>query len=267
MRHNFPFFQVDNTSSFEKYDATHMFTLLLIAIAAISIVVFKNRITHKADKIIRGTTTALAIVLEISFYVWAHVCSRKFLASLFSLDLCHITAILALFLNLSSLLGRKIETCKKIFPFLYFWSEGAIAALLFPNIRYGVGSFRFYNFFYIHAYIALTAIYGLVMDNYKINFKSYLRALGTLVGFAPFVWVVNLISGENYMFLAGAADVETPLDGLGEGAIYYLNFFLLTAFCMFLLVFPHELKNLRDKRKLAKIISIAEADWNYYCEE
>ncbi|MDR1260458.1 MAG: TIGR02206 family membrane protein [Oscillospiraceae bacterium] len=252
----FAFYTASPFPTFKRYGTTHILALLLILFAIISIIVFKKRITHKADKIIRIIATIPAIAAEISHNMWNYINKDNFVGNLFSLDLCHISTFLSLFLNLSSLFqNHKIH--KKVFPLLYFWSMGAIAAFLFPSLEYGPEKIRFYHFFYAHAYIILTAIYCLFVDNYKITFKSYLSAIGILTVIAFIVGVIDAISGQNYMFLMPAlysryTTVKTPLNSLGEGHIYYVNLFLLGTACEFIMFFPHMLKNNVKKTKIFK---------------
>jgi hypothetical integral membrane protein (TIGR02206 family) len=236
-------------STFKRYGIAHASVLGCVVVASILIAIFRKRITAKVDKTIRTIATIPAIGAEIIHHVWFYVNQPDFLGNLFSLDLCHISSIFAMFLNLSRVVSRKNKSHEKIFGLLYFWSAGPVAALLFPAVEYGPEKFRFYEFFYSHCHTMLTAIYCFFVDKHKINFKSCLRAIGTLIVIASFAILINSITGENYMFLSKPPDAKTPLASFGSGTSYYLCFFLLMVAVELLMFIPVAIKNKRGNQQ------------------
>jgi hypothetical integral membrane protein (TIGR02206 family) len=241
-------------SIFERYETAHMFVFYLLAVTVMSVIVFKDKITPKIDRIIKVSTAALAIVLELGFHVWNYINDEDFVGNLIYLDLCSITLILALVFNLS----QKKSLNRKIFPLVYFWSIGALSSIMFPALSYGPAKFRFYHFFWIHGYIVLTAVYGTIVNGHRIDIKDYGKTLKTLVVVGVIVGTVDRLFGKNYMFLAGPAELATPLDSLGDGATYYLNLLLLSAFFLFVAYLPHWFKDVADKRAVARMMFVEE---------
>ncbi|GHU86392.1 membrane protein [Clostridia bacterium] len=243
-------------SNFEKYETAHIFVFYVLAAAVMLMIIFKDKITPKMDRTIKVGATALAMASELGWHIWNYLNNDDFVGHLIYLDLCAITLILAFVFNLS----RKSSTVRKVFPLIYFWSFGALTAILFPELSYGPDKFRFYHFFWVHSYIVLTALYGAIVDKHRIDIKDYWKMLKTLISMGIVVGTVDRLFDKNYMFLSGPAEIATPLDYLGDGSVYYLNLLLLSAFFLFLIYLPYWLKDVADRRAVARMM-FAEEEW------
>lgn len=225
-----------NNYGFEAYGKEHLIVLYILAILIILMVLFKNKITPKADRLIKVISSSIAITCELLFHVWNYINNENFLGNLFYFDLCSITLILSFIFNLTN--KQKTDQKQHIFELIYFWSIGAIAALTFPALMYGANKFRFYHFFIIHGYIILTMCYGLIIERYTISFKSFLYALKTLIFVAILVAFIDKVFDQNYMYLSHAPETASPLDDFGEGLEYYFNFGILVSGIFFLFYLP-----------------------------
>lgn len=242
-----------NKHHFEMFGQQHMLVLYTIATFLLLIVIFRNKIKTKTSRIIKITASIVAITFEIFFHVWNYVNRNNFISSLFYFDLCSITFILSCILNLAINLSSNKRYA--IFELIYFWNIGAIGAIIFPNIVCSANKFRFYHFFITHAYILLTTFYGVVIEKYKITLKSYFRSLKVLYICALFVFFVDHIFKQNYMFLLHAPESVSPLRYLGGGIKYYLNFMLLGATVLFIFYLPFGITNSIVKAKKINMIT------------
>ena len=241
-----------NNYGFEAYGQEHLIVLYILAILIMLMVFFRNKITPKADKLIKVISSSITIVCELLFHVWNYINDENFLGNLFYFDLCSITLILSVVFNSKNELNKTQK--QHIFELIYFWSIGAIAALAFPALVYGANKFRFYHFFIIHSYIILTMCYGLIVERYKISFKSFLYALKTLIFVAVLVAFIDKVFDQNYMYLSHAPETASPLDDFGEGLEYYFNFGILTGGIFFLFYFPCGIVNFIKSKALPDIV-------------
>ncbi|MGN1034076.1 MAG: TIGR02206 family membrane protein [Oscillospiraceae bacterium] len=246
-----------NNYGFEAYGKEHLIVLYVLAILIILMVLFKNKITPKADRLIKVISSSIAVTCELLFHVWNYINDENFLGNLFYFDLCSITLILSVIFNLKNKLNKTQK--QHIFELLYFWGIGAIAALTFPALIYGANKFRFYHFFIIHSYIVLTTCYGLIIEKCKISFKSFLYALKTLIFVAVLVAFIDKVFDQNYMYLSHAPETVSPLDDFGEGLEYYFNFGVVTSGVAFLFYLPCGIVNLIKSKASSNMV---ESDMN-----
>ncbi|MGN1039310.1 MAG: hypothetical protein ACI4PI_01305, partial [Oscillospiraceae bacterium] len=88
-----------NNYGFEAYGKEHLIVLYILAILIILMVLLKNKITPKADRLIKVISGSIAITCELLFHVWNYINDENFLGNLFYFDLCSITLILSVIFN------------------------------------------------------------------------------------------------------------------------------------------------------------------------
>jgi hypothetical integral membrane protein (TIGR02206 family) len=212
------------------------------------IIFFKNRITAKIDRKIKVIATWLTICAHASDLLWFYLNDGIFWSQLFNLELCNATMMMSFILNLN----KKSKRNNTLFYFIYIWSFGAFGAIVAPaNIQgFGPDKMRFWAFFVVHGYILLTAVYGIVVDNYVLVWAGCSKSLKVLVMLAAFVGIVDVTCHQNYMFLQ---ETVFPMSLLGEGVAYYINLFLVCLAITVLLWIPHGIRAANLRKDVAKL--------------
>lgn len=247
------FKNVPGKLNLQPYNIYHYFVLITIILLIACIIFFRDKLREKKiDLRVRVIATVIAFSLEASFHLSNYIYNTDFVLRLIPLDLCAISLWLAFTLALT----KK----KYIFNILYFWGIGAIASILYPDIV-GIGPdrMRYYHFFGVHTYIILTVIYYIVVHRYKINFKSFLWAIGILLPISFMIRYVDLgfypEYATNWMFLIKPPDINSILDLLPQGGwIYYFSLAVLATIIFIIFLTPWLIKDYYDKKKVSKII-------------
>ena len=79
---------------------------------------------------------------------------------------------------------------------------GALQALLTPVLYYDFPHYRFIEFFAAHIAIILAVLYMVWVEGYRPTLKSIAITMGFLNVLAGVVYVINTITGGNYMFVS-----------------------------------------------------------------
>ncbi|HTX74268.1 MAG TPA: TIGR02206 family membrane protein, partial [Rectinemataceae bacterium] len=238
---------------FEPFTAPHFLVLGLFLLAVIFMVVFRKRLAaSKLEPRIRVIGTIVALFFEISLHILQYLTQDyyDFLRGVIPLELCGISLWLSVALNASKR--------RWVFDLLYFWGWGAAASLLFYNTDgAGWNSFRFWQYFAVHAYVLLTMAWFTAVHGYRVRFATLVKAIAVLF---PITLVVRLFdtawSGApykfNFMFLVSPPDVHSPLDSFGHGWGYYAAFALLSIAVFVAAWVPWGLASLIEKTRGAK---------------
>lgn len=149
---------------------------------------------------------------------------------LLPLHLCNITLILAI-----------LGSIFRIIPFLYatfFWSIGAIFALLTPELREIFPSFFNISFFSTHFYILFVSIVEYRIFKLRPTFESWFASFLGINLIMIAVYFINLVLGTNYFYINHKPIFSSPLDYLGVWPYYIivveLLYIILTLAVLFL---------------------------------
>lgn len=128
---------------------------------------------------------------------------------------------------------------KWVFEVVYFLGVGgALQALLTPELFYDFPHFRFLHFFIAHISIILAVFYMIWVEKLQVNFKSVWKAFAALNVIALTVFIVNRLTGGNYMFLAKKPTNASLIDFLGPYPWYILTLELVVLIVFLLLYAP-----------------------------
>lgn len=128
---------------------------------------------------------------------------------------------------------------KWVFEVVYFLGVGgALQALLTPELFYDFPHFRFLHFFIAHISIILAVFYMLWVEKFQVKFKSVWKAFAALNIIALVVFLVNRLTGGNYMFLAQKPTNASLIDFLGPYPWYILTLELVVLIIFLLLYAP-----------------------------
>lgn len=124
-----------------------------------------------------------------------------------------------------------------LFEVTYFLGVGgALQALLTPELFYDFPHYRYFHFFLAHIAIILASFYMIWFEKFTPTPKSIIKAFLTLNVIALFVYLVNIITKGNYMFLARKPSNPSLIDFLGPYPWYIISLELV-ALTMFILLY------------------------------
>lgn len=133
---------------------------------------------------------------------------------LIPIHLCNVTLILAVI--------TMIFPSKNVFQIIYYWSIGAVAAILFPDSRVGFPNFVGISFFVTHFFILFTVVYQMVYSGYRPTLKGFFASFVWINIFAGVVFKINEILGTNYMYINYKPAFQSPLDYFGPWPHYII---------------------------------------------
>lgn len=103
----------------------------------------------------------------------------------------------------------------------YFWTAGALASVLFPDIAYSYDRFRFYQFMIGHMFFFFMYIYMIFVYQWYPTWKSWRKSVIVLLSITGLMILLSNLTGENLMFMLNADG--TPFSIFeGNGYFVYL---------------------------------------------
>lgn len=154
------------------------------------------------------------VIIKIVELIIRHGLYGETIKNLIPIHLCNVTLILAVI--------SMIFPSKYLFQVVYFWSLGAISAILFPDSRLAFPNFVGISFFITHFFIIFAVIYQMIFLKCRPTFKGLLGSFVCINIFAGIVFKVNEILGTNYMYINYKPAFESPLDFFGPWPHYIL---------------------------------------------
>ena len=237
------YFSVDyHGTPFVMFSVPHLVALGMIFFICILLFLFRNRITKTQRLTFMYFIAILLIANEIAFHIWK-----------LSNGLWNIQTMLPLHLCSLMVYANAVMMVTKSYPlyeFLYFIGiGGAIQALLTPDIgTYGFPHFRFFQTYIAHGFIVTTAIYMTVVERYRPYPKSLIKVAIGLNIYLIIVFIINMLIGSNYMFIAHKLETPTLLDYLGPWPWYILSLEVIGLTICLLLYMPFLIKDKFFKR-------------------
>lgn len=189
-----------------KYVAVGTFTtehLLVLLIIVISIIFTIKKIKRESpatrDKFIKFIAWSV-LVLEIIRMVWIVMIGNSEILPVALLPL-HLCGLMAIFIPLAVYTKNEI-----LIEFVYIGGlAGAGMALLTPDVAmYPLLSLQYLQSMIIHAFIFLSGLYFIVVENYRPNIKNVFKVLALFALLALLVTPINMLLAHqqaNYFFL------------------------------------------------------------------
>lgn len=222
-----------NPEPFIPYSTSHWAALMVGALILIGLYASRHwfRQSVRRMAILRYTLAGVLVLCEVSLNVWYVSEGVYHVRDTLPLELCTISLYLSIFM----LWLRS----RRLFQIVYFTGiGGAIQALLTPALGYGFPHYRFLEFFIAHIAIIAASLYMVWMEGYRPTFKSIWITMGSLNLLLPFVYLVNMLTGGNYMFIARKPETGSLLDYLGPHPWYILSMEAVALMTFFLLYLP-----------------------------
>lgn len=188
------------------------------------------------------------VMSVISFIILLIKCGELFIKykligeawyQLLPLHLCNITLIFAVF---GSIFRFK--------PFLYatfFWSIGALFALLTPEVRETFPHFFNISFFSTHVYIIFVAIVEYRVFKLRPSLESWTGSFLGLNIIAAGIYFINTVLGTNYLYINSKPTFSSPLNYFGEWPYYIIAVEFIYIILTLLLLFLFKKKDYKIK--------------------
>lgn len=218
-----------NTNTpFTMWDITHLITIVLIGFCIICLFVFRDNL-KKYRNTLRITIGVTLLLSRMTLDTWYIVTGNWDVRSSLPFELCSIASILAGIM----LLTKNRFLCE----ILYFIGiAGALQAIITPELFFGFPQFRYIQFFLDHGLLILAPLYMIALYDYKITFRSLVKAFISINVIAAIVFPINLLLDANYMFLSHKPSSASLLDLLGPYPIYFISLEFI-AIAMFLILY------------------------------
>jgi hypothetical integral membrane protein (TIGR02206 family) len=211
----------------------HLAALAVIAVAVTALVVAARRSPGRWLKV-------LAIVLvidEVSWWVYlvAGGVPGSKLAQSLPLQLCDA----AIFVAAAALWTRN----QLLVEVTYFWGiAGTLQALLTPDLPQHFPSYPYWQYYIAHGGVVAAAMLLVVGMRLHPRRWAVARVLGLTIAYAVFVFVVDLVTLSDYMYLRSKPSSATLLDVLGPWPVYILSASLIGIALFAILDAPFRIK-------------------------
>ena len=229
---------------FDEFSPLHWLMLGLLILVVTVTVVFRKRLRDRPRlrRYLPFAVGGVAWTLEILYHWWTYIQDLNFIFNVVPLELCYISLLLTVVLC--------ITRSRAVFEIYYFTSIGALVSVIFPDMGgFGPDHFRFWHYFICHSFIVWLSAWFLAVEKYTLRRSALLRLFAFLVPLVVLVRFVDWKFSVNYMFLAGPSTTSSPLDFLGSGVWYFVEF-LGIAVAVFVIMYLVAPKELRDKASL-----------------
>ncbi|MGL5703253.1 MAG: TIGR02206 family membrane protein [Cetobacterium sp.] len=222
---------------FELFDKLHLFYLLGYSLVFVFLY-FGVKYSRQPKKVMRVISLIILMIKCGELFIRYKLIGEAWY-SLLPLHLCNITLIFAI-----------LGTTLRFTPFLYatfFWSIGAIFALLTPEVRETFPHFFNISFFSTHCYIIFTAIVEYKIFKLRPSLETWTGSfLGINVIMAG-VFFINSVLGTNYLYINRKPSFQSPLDYFGEWPYYIIVVEFAYIILTLLLLFVFKKKDYKVK--------------------
>lgn len=197
---------------FALFSTTHIYTLIGYFIFFCLLFLFCS-FAQKKKKIAR-IIAILILGLKFSELWYRHTVLGAEIRTLLPLHLCNVTLVVTILAMLFQ--------AKFLFQLVFFWSVGAIFALLTPEVREPFPSFLGISFFITHFYLLFAVAYEMVFFKFRPTKAGLIGSFITLNLIALGVYFINAKLGTNYFYINFKPAFNSPLDFFGPWPNYIL---------------------------------------------
>lgn len=223
---------------FIMFGAAHLAALGLIALLNVWLMRFQGA-TETTRVKVRWTMAIILWLNEIGWHVWNAATGQWSIQTMLPLHLCSVLV----WVGALALVTKNYQ----VYEFMYFMGiAGAIQALLTPDIGiYGFPHYRFFQTYISHGLIVTAAIYMTIVEGFRPTWKSLGRVFIWMNVYMVIVFVVNMLIGSNYLFIARKPETASLLDLLPPWP-YYIAYIEVIGLVMCLILYiPFIIKDWR----------------------
>lgn len=242
------FFAKDWTGpAFVMFDTAHIIGLAIVVLFIFAVAFFGKRASPDGRRAIRYGLAAMLIVVEMSWHLWNLFTGQWTIQTMLPFHLCSALVWLSAYML--------ITKSYAIYEFAYLIGiAGALQALLTPDAGiYGFPHFRFFQVLASHCAIISAAVYMTIVEEFRPTVKSMIHVgvYGNI--YLVCVFVLNLLIGSNYLFIAHKPPTASLLDVLPPWP-WYIGIIELLGLAFVLLFYaPFAVKDWRKKAAMNKL--------------
>lgn len=172
----------------------------------------------------------IIFILKLSELVYRYLYNGEKIVELLPLHLCNITLIFIIIMMLSG--------SKTLFQLCYYWSLGAIFAIVTPDVKYSFPNFMTLSFFVTHFYILFAVAYAYIYFRFRPALWGYFSAFFIINIICLGVYFLNSNLGTNYLYVNRVPDFSSPLSYFGEWPFYIVVVELIYVILTYIAYFP-----------------------------
>lgn len=222
------FFSHEVGKTFVEFGLGHILTIIFSLVGLVVIYIYRKQIKQfKYEKQLRWSIAIFALLWELGLYLFIVTSPEGWDWGLnipFG-SLCGIT----LYVGIVIMLTKNY----KLYEIGYFWTFGAIASLLFPDILYYFDRYRFYQFMLGHALFFYMFAYMLFVHNFIPKIKSYYKSVITLFVIVVVYFGINKLFDVNFLFLEESEGTPFEMFEGGGQFLYLVGVVTLAAVVMY----------------------------------
>jgi len=232
------YFAKDYTGgAFVLFDGAHLTALGLIVLLNVFLVWRFKGAPESARHNVRWTIAIILWLNEIGWHIWNAATGQWTLQTMLPLHLCSVLV----WVGALALVTKNY----RVYEFMYFMGiAGAVQALLTPDVgMYGFPHFRAFQTFISHGLIITSPIFMTLVDGYRPTWGSYGRVVIWMNVYMVIVFVINLLIGSNYLFIAHKPPTASILDMLPAWPWYILYVEAIGLIMCLILYVPYIIKD------------------------
>ncbi len=233
---------------FELFGTAHLIALSIVLLFNLSFLFFRKKPDSAVNHLLRYGMAFVLILNEGLWHYWNIRTGQWSLQETLPLHICSIFV----FLNAIMLVTKSY----RIYEFAYFLGiAGAVQPLLTPDAgMWGFPHFRFFQVIISHGLIVSSAVYMTVVQRYRPTWRSLGRVLLGSGIYMAFIFVLNLLIGSNYLFIAHKPETASLMDVLPAWPVYILYIIAIGLVVFLLLYTPFIIIDaLRKRRDLQRL--------------
>lgn len=219
---------VDPTGAFPLFGARHMMMVALMLLGLSWALKWVSQLPEEKSWRVIQIAAVVEPILELSHTVWLYQCGQTQLVKLLPLHLCSMQCV---FIPLAVFTKRRA-----LWDYLYATAVlGGLCGVLFPAGVAGVyplWHFQTIQTVLLHSLLIFVPLALIATGRFEPSLKGFGRALLVFTPVAAIAALVDVLYGENYMFILSPPE-GTPLvwiyELFGHGWYLVLTFLLIAA--------------------------------------
>jgi len=230
---------------FVLFGAQHLAALAVIVFVNVFLVIFGRKAGELGRRRIRLTIGWILIVNEFGWHLWNLLTGQWTLGTMLPLHLCSALVWLEGFMLITG------KGAKWIYEFAYLLGiAGALQAILTPDLGlYNFPQYRYWQTFISHGLLVTAPIYLTLVEGYRPTWRSILRVGLYGNAYMVVVYLINLLVGGNFLYIAHKPATASLMDVLPAWPWYIPIIELIALFAMLLMYTPFVI---RDRVKAGK---------------
>lgn len=226
---------------FQPFGFLHILFMILVILGSVLIYIYRDWLrNHPKERWIAVSLVLFGLFWELALYVWKIAHSDwTWYGGIPFFSLCGMT----LYVGMAALLFKNF----RLFEIGYFWTWGAIASVLFPDILHSYDRFRFYQFMFGHMAFFYMFIYMIFIYRWRVTWKSFQLSTTTLFVIAILYTAMSNLTGENLMFMLRSDGTPLSMFEGGPYIFYVIGTIVLSFVVMAVWMVPFHVTSKQTK--------------------